>query len=260
VTAALVGADRVGSDGLRPAEPVAGGAGTSQGPDKDLVRSMFNRVAPRYDAANRVMSAGIDVVWRKKAIARLIEGLGDAPRILDLGAGTLDGALEIARRSPGARVAAADFAREMLRAGRGKLRAGPDRIDTHAADAHHLPYRDGVFEGAFSAFCLRNLRDLPAGLRELRRVVRPGGRVVILEFLRPEHTRFFFDRIWNAHVLPLLGWAVTGDRAAYRYLPDSIAHFRSSAEFEALMREVGFAEVVATPLFPSGVATMVVAS
>jgi demethylmenaquinone methyltransferase / 2-methoxy-6-polyprenyl-1,4-benzoquinol methylase len=225
------------------------------------IQNMFNRVAPRYDAANRVMSGGIDTVWRKKAIARLLDGLGDAPTILDLGAGTLDGALEIARRSPGAKVAAADFAREMLRAGRGKLPAtGAGRIDTHAADGHHLPYRAGAFDGAFSAFCVRNLRDLPSGLRELRRVVRPGGRVVILEFLRPERTRFFFDRVWNAHVLPLIGWAVTGDRAAYRYLPESIAHFRSSAEFEAVMREVGFAEVECRPLFPSGVATMVVAS
>ena len=225
------------------------------------VQSMFNRVAPKYDAANRVMSGGIDVVWRKKAIARLLDGLGGAPRVLDLGAGTLDGALEIARRSPGARVAAADFAREMLRAGRDKLPAEePGRIDTHAADGHHLPYRDAAFDGAFSAFCVRNLRDLTAGLRELRRVVRPGGRVVILEFLRPERTRFFFDRIWNAHVLPLIGWAVTGDRAAYRYLPESIACFRSSAELEAVMREVGFGEVECRPLFPSGVATMVVAS
>ena len=225
------------------------------------VQSMFNRVAPKYDAANRVMSGGIDVVWRKKAIARLLDGLGGAPRVLDLGAGTLDGALEIARRSPGARVAAADFAREMLRAGRDKLPAErPGRIDTHAADGHHLPYRDAAFDGAFSAFCLRNLRDLTAGLRELRRVVRPGGRVVILEFLRPERTRFFFDRIWNAHVLPVIGWAVTGDRAAYRYLPESIACFRSSAELEAVMREVGFGEVECRPLFPSGVATMVVAS
>jgi len=225
------------------------------------IQNMFNRVAHKYDAANRVMSGGIDTVWRKKAIARLLDGLGEAPRILDLGAGTLDGALEIARRSPGAKVAAADFAREMLRAGRGKLPSEqPGRIDTHAADGHYLPYRDSAFDGAFSAFCVRNLRDLPSGLRELRRVIRPGGRVVILEFLRPERTRFFFDRIWNAHVLPLVGWAVTGDRAAYRYLPESIAHFRSVVEFEALMREVGFAEVECRPLFPSGVATMVVAS
>ncbi len=222
------------------------------------VQGMFNRVARRYDAANRIMSGGVDVVWRKKAITRLLEGLGETPRILDLGAGTLDGALEIARRAPGARVAAADFAREMLRAGRGKLRPGA-AIDTHAADGHDLPYRDGAFDGAFSAFCVRNLRDLPRGLGELRRVVRPGGRVVILEFLRPEKTRFFFDRIWNPHVLPLLGWAVTGDRAAYRYLPDSIAAFRSTAEFAAVMNEVGFASVQTKALFPSGVATMVVA-
>lgn len=222
------------------------------------VQSMFNRVARRYDAANRVMSAGIDVVWRKKAIARLLEGLGEAPRLLDLGAGTLDGAIEIARRAPAARVAAADFAREMLRAGRGKLRAGM-AIETHAADGHHLPYRDAAFDGAFSAFCIRNLADLPLGLRELRRVVRPGGRAVILEFLRPDRPRFFMDRIYNAHVLPLLGWAVTGDRAAYRYLPQSIARFRSPGELATLLREVGFPEVEARPLFPSGVATMVVA-
>jgi ubiquinone/menaquinone biosynthesis methyltransferase len=219
---------------------------------------MFNRVARRYDAANRVMSAGIDVVWRKKAIARLLEGLGETPRVLDLGAGTLDGALEIARRAPGARVAAADFATEMLRAGRRKLPAGVS-IETDAADGHHLPYRDAAFDGAFSAFCVRNLRDLRQGLGELRRVVRPGGRVVILEFLRPGKRRFFFD-LYNAHVLPLVGWAVTGDRAAYRYLPDSIAAFRSPEEFVALLREVGFGAAEASPLFPSGVASMVVAS
>ena len=221
------------------------------------VRGMFNRVAGRYDAANRVMSMGIDVIWRKKAISRLLAGLGETPRLLDLGAGTLDGALEIARRAPGARIAAADFAAEMLRAGRKKLHGAA--VDTHAADGHDLPYRDAAFDGAFSAFCVRNLRDLPRGIRELRRVVRPGGRVVILEFLRPERPRFFFDRVYNARVLPLLGWAVTGDRAAYRYLPDSIARFRSAPEMEALLREVGFPDVSAQPLFPSGVATMLVA-
>jgi demethylmenaquinone methyltransferase/2-methoxy-6-polyprenyl-1,4-benzoquinol methylase len=222
------------------------------------VQGMFNRVAKKYDAANRVMSMGIDVIWRKRAIARLLEGLGETPRLLDLGAGTLDGALEIARRAAGARVAAADFAREMLRAGREKLHG--QAIETHAADGHHLPYRDGAFDGAFSAFCVRNLADLPRGLGELRRVVRPGGRVVILEFLRPEKPRLFFDRIYNAHVLPLVGWAVTGDRAAYRYLPDSIARFRSPDELVAVMQSVGFASVEAKPLFPSGVATMVVAT
>jgi ubiquinone/menaquinone biosynthesis methyltransferase len=222
------------------------------------VRGMFNRVAGRYDAANRIMSAGVDVLWRRKAIGRLLDGLGDAPVILDLGAGTLDGALEIARRRPGARVAAADFAGEMLKAGRGKIPEGA-AIDTHAADGHCLPYRNGAFDGAFSAFCVRNFARLTVALGELRRVVRPGGRVAILEFLRPERPRFFFDKIYNARVLPLIGWAVTGDRAAYRYLPDSIQRFASLPELEALLRAAGFTSVAGEALFPSGVASLVVA-
>jgi demethylmenaquinone methyltransferase/2-methoxy-6-polyprenyl-1,4-benzoquinol methylase len=111
----------------------------------------------------------------------------------------------------------ADFA-AVLRAGR--RAAAAESIDTHAADGHRLPYRDGAFDGAFSAFCVRNLAELPRGLAELRRVVRAGGRVAILEFFRPERPRLFFDRVYNAHVLPLVGWAVTGDRAAYQYLPN----------------------------------------
>jgi len=226
------------------------------------VRGMFDRVAGRYDAANRVMSAGVDGLWRKKAIGKLLSDLGEAPRVLDLGAGTLDGAIEIVRRAPGARVAAADFSGQMLRAGRSKIPAGAvldTVVECFVADGHALPYRDAAFDGAFSAFCVRNLRDLPRGLAELRRVVRPGGRVAILEFFRADKRRFFFDA-YNAHVLPLVGWAITGDREAYRYLPDSIAQFRSVAEFCDLMRQVGFTNVAGENLFPSGVASLVVAS
>ena len=128
------------------------------------------------------------------------------------------------------------------------------------ADGHFLPYATAAFDGAFSAFCVRNMSDLPRAMADLRRVVRPGGRIAILEFFRPQRSRFFFDKIYNAHVLPLLGWAVSGDREAYRYLPASIAGFRSRDEYAALLREVGFADVDARPLFPSGVASLVVAS
>jgi ubiquinone/menaquinone biosynthesis methyltransferase len=227
--------------------------------DKVDVRGMFDRIAGRYDAANRVMSAGIDVLWRRKALKPLLEGLGEAPRLLDLGAGTLDGSLEIHRRRPGALVVAADFAREMLKVGRGKLGTAADRVQTHAADGHELPYATGVFDGAFSAFCVRNLVDLPRAMGELRRVVRPGGAVVILEFFRPDRTRVFFDKLYNGKVLPLVGWAVTGDRDAYRYLPESIQRFRSRAEFEALLRAAGFTDVSGQDLFPGGVASLVVA-
>jgi demethylmenaquinone methyltransferase/2-methoxy-6-polyprenyl-1,4-benzoquinol methylase len=106
---------------------------------------------------------------------------------------------------------------------------------------------------------VRNLSDLPVALAELRRVVRPGGPVVILEFFRPAKTRFFFDRLYNARVLPLIGWAVTGDRAAYQYLPASIARFVSRAEFETALHTAGFVEATGEELFPAGVASLVVA-
>ncbi len=229
------------------------GAGTD-------VRGMFDRIAGRYDAANRVMSAGIDVIWRRRAMAALLADLPAGARVLDLGAGTLDGALEIVRRRPDLQVVGADFARQMLAVGRRKL-AGhpPGRIVAHAADGHHLPYVAGAFSAAFSGFCVRNLADLPVALAELRRVVQPGGPVVILEFFRPLRTRLFFDRLYNAHVLPLLGWAVTGDREAYRYLPRSIEAFRSRVEFEEALRQAGFPQVQGQDLFPGGVASLVVA-
>jgi ubiquinone/menaquinone biosynthesis methyltransferase len=221
------------------------------------IRGMFNRIAGRYDRANRVMSAGVDVLWRRKAIRDLLAGLGPSPCVLDLGAGTLDGAIEILRKRPQAQVFAADFARNMLVLGRQKPRAA--KVVLQVADGQALPYRTAVFDAAFSAFCVRNLRDLGQAMTELRRVVRPGGRVAILEFFRPTRRRPFWDGFYNARVLPLLGRAVTGDEAAYRYLPESIAQFLTRAEFEDRLRASGFANVRGQELFPAGVASLVVA-
>jgi ubiquinone/menaquinone biosynthesis methyltransferase len=218
---------------------------------------MFDRIAGRYDRANRVMSAGVDVLWRRKAIRNLTAGLGPSPCVLDLGAGTLDGAIEILRKRPEAHVFAADFARNMLVLGRHKPRAA--KVVVQVADGQALPYRAAVFDAAFSAFCVRNLRDLGQAMAELRRVVRPGGRIAILEFFRPTRRRPFWDGFYNARVLPLLGRAVTGDEAAYRYLPESIAQFLTRAEFEDCLRAVGFANIRGQELFPAGVASLVVA-
>jgi len=225
-------------------------------PETD-VRQMFDRIAGRYDRANRVMSAGIDRWWRRKAIRILLDGLGDTPCVLDLGAGTLDGAIAIARLRPRARVLGADFARNMLI--QGKRKPGADRVGVQVADGGCLPYRSAVFDAAWSSFCVRNLRDLRQAMIELRRVVRPGGRIAILEFFRPRKKRTFWDGFYNARVLPLLGRAVTGDAAAYRYLPESIARFSNRTEYETLLREVGFRAVCGRDLFPAGVASLVVA-
>ena len=157
--------------------------------------------------------------------------LGETPRVLDLGAGTLDGALEIARRVAGRarrrrRLRARDAARGRARS----CRAGA-AIATHAADGHHLPYRDAAFDGAFSAFCVRNLADLPRGAA--RAAPRgPAGRARRDPRVLPprEAALLLRSRSTTRHVLPLVGWAVTGDRDAYRYLPDSIGRFRSPAE------------------------------
>jgi ubiquinone/menaquinone biosynthesis methyltransferase len=221
------------------------------------IRGMFDRIAGRYDRANRIMSAGVDVLWRRQATKTLLDGRGDSPCMLDLGSGTLDGAIEILRQRPGARVCAADFARSMLTVGRRKPRAA--QVAAQVADAHALPYGSAVFDGAFSAFCVRNLRDLGLAMAELRRVVRPGGRVVILDFFRPGRSRPFWDGFYTSRVLPLIGRAVTGDAAAYRYLPQSIARFLAREEFEALLRTAGFARVRGSDLFPASVASLVVA-
>jgi ubiquinone/menaquinone biosynthesis methyltransferase len=219
------------------------------------VRAMFDRIAGRYDAANRIMSAGLDVIWRRRAMRILLDGLAPASRVLDLGAGTLDGSVEIVRQRSDIQVVAADFSRTMLAAGRRKR--GVDGVALHAADGHRLPYRDGGFAAAFSGFCVRNLRDLPVALAELRRVVRPGGRIVVLEFFRPARTRAFWDGFCTNRVLPILGWAISGDRAAYRYLPDSIQAFETRANFEAKLRIAGFADVRSQDLFPGGIASLV---
>ena len=213
------------------------------------VQKMFDRIAPGYDRANRVMSLGIDERWRKRAVASLLahapEGVG-----LDLCAGTLDSTIAIHRAFPKARLVAGDFAGEMLEHGRKKLvGAAADRIETQQMDAHALPLADASVDGIFCAFGIRNLSDLDRGTQEQARVLRDGGRLVVLEFFRPTRwlTRIV-HAVYNETLLPIVGWAITGDREAYRYLPRSIGKFDSVASYRERLARAGFVDITVEEL------------
>jgi ubiquinone/menaquinone biosynthesis methyltransferase len=215
------------------------------------VQQMFDGIAPTYDTLNRVLSLGIDQSWRRRAIAALGDVRGR--KVLDVCAGTLDlSALAVAA---GAEVTASDFSHAMLASGRGKVRAPVVR-----ADALALPFADAAFDGVVCGFGLRNLDDTRAGLAEMRRVVRAGGRCVVLDFFRPRRavTRAV-QALYNQRVLPLVGGMVSGDRSAYRYLADSIDRFATRGDVEELCREVGFTHARSEDL-TLGIASMVVAS
>jgi demethylmenaquinone methyltransferase / 2-methoxy-6-polyprenyl-1,4-benzoquinol methylase len=214
------------------------------------VQEMFDTIAPTYDTLNRVLSLGIDQSWRRRAVKLL--GDVDGKWVLDACAGTLD--LSQIAVAAGARVVAADFSQAMLLQGRHKAAAEVIR-----ADAMQLPFADGTFSGALCGFGLRNLPDARAGLAELRRVLAPGARLVVLEFFRPRRTLTrVVQALYNQRVLPLVGGAISGDCAAYRYLANSIAGFHTLADVEAMAREVGFSEVSGSDL-TAGVASLLVA-
>ena len=210
---------------------------------RSYVRTIFSEIAPRYDLANHVLSLNIDRRWRRRAIAELAWERQPEGVYLDLCAGTLDVAAELARR-PGFRgvVLGADFAEPMLRAGAGK--ADASRVAPVTADALQLPLADDSMAGAIVAFGIRNLADLDAGLREVHRVLEPGARFVILEFTTPRSrlVRLGYHAYFH-NVLPLVGRAITGHRTAYTYLPQSVANFPIEEALGTRMKAAGFADV-----------------
>lgn len=209
---------------------------------RHLVRGMFSAIAPRYDLLNHVLSFNIDRVWRRRAIAALSWERAPAATYLDLCAGTLDVAAAIARGSAfRGRVVGADFAEPMLREGLSK--ATPS-ISPVVADALDLPLATESAAGAIVAFGVRNVADLNAALREVHRVLARGGRFVILEFTTPRNALMrALYHLYFHRVLPLVGGVVSGNRAAYRYLPHSVAKFPPEEQLAQRMRDAGFAEV-----------------
>jgi demethylmenaquinone methyltransferase/2-methoxy-6-polyprenyl-1,4-benzoquinol methylase len=213
------------------------------GAQADAVRSMFTRIAARYDLMNTLMTGGRHHAWRRQ-VARLAAASPPGP-VLDLATGTADLALALRALDPARRVIGVDFSEGMLREGRAKLRArGERRVPLVTADALTLPCRDGAFACVMSAFLLRNLEDLERGLGEMRRVTMPGGRVTALEIVRPgvpvwdSLFALYFHRI-----VPAIGAVVAGDRQAYTYLPQSVDRFVTPAELARLMARAGLSEV-----------------
>ena len=208
------------------------------------VEQMFSAIAPRYDFLNRVLSAGRDRVWRRRAIAATT--LPPHGRLLDVCTGTADMALEAARQFPGAEIVGVDFSVPMVELGKEKVvRAGlSERIRLRVAPAEALPLPGSSFDAVTIAFGLRNVPDRPRALREMHRVLRPGGRAVVLEFTTPPGRLFRRLYLWYFHrVLPRIGRLVSGHATAYTYLPASVTDFPPPEGLSAWMREAGFNEV-----------------
>lgn len=219
--------------------PISGAqAGTLE---EGQVRAMFDGIAGVYDRMNSVMTAGLHHQWRRRAAD--LAAVGPGSRVLDVATGTGDLALELGRRvAPAGRVVGADFSEAMLDAARAKAPAGlPVRFEW--ANALSLPYDDGTFDAATVGFGARNFSELGAGLREMARVVRPGGRVVVLEITTPERPPLStFYRLWFDRVVPALG-RVAGDSSAYTYLPNSVKRFPGPAALAAELDAAGLERI-----------------
>jgi demethylmenaquinone methyltransferase / 2-methoxy-6-polyprenyl-1,4-benzoquinol methylase len=217
------------------AKPEKGTARESQ------VQTIFSEIAPRYDLLNHVLSMNIDRAWRRKAVARLGWERQPGGRYLDACAGTFDLSLELAKRDDFAgEVYASDFAFPMLAAGQSKLGGFP--VLPVCGDTLRLPFPDNAFDGATVGFGVRNLSNLEIGFREFRRVLKPGARLVILEFTVPPNVLVRLGyMLYFTRVLPLVGRVVSGHPWAYTYLPNSVKEFPGPDELVTLLGDAGFA-------------------
>lgn len=225
-----------------------------EGSKREQVEQMFDNISPKYDLLNRLFSLGIDQAWRRKVI-RLV-GNEPVDHLLDVATGTADLAILAARKSK--RVTGVDISEGMLQHGRVKVKEKglSDRIVLQKADSIALPFAEATFDVVTVAFGVRNFEQLEKGIVEMRRVLKPNGRLFILEFSKPHRTpfrqlfRFYFHR-----VMPFVGRMVSKDRSAYTYLPKSVDAFPEGTDFVRLLAGTGLREAKAEPL-TGGVATL----
>jgi len=227
-------------------------------PKKEKIRSMFDSIAGDYDALNHIMSLDADKGWRRKAMKQVLEGTSSAQdlRILDLACGTGDFSIAIAQRMREiaseegkpvrGRIDGVDLSEGMLKVMEGKVedKGLSDIISISQGDGENLPYEEGTFDRVTIAFGIRNFQDREKGLREMLRVLKKGGRLVVLELSLPDNplVRWAFN-LYFLHILPLIGGKVSGDKAAYRYLPASVVGFPKKKEFMETMSSCGFSGV-----------------
>ena len=214
-------------------------------PKKEKVREMFDNIAPSYDKLNHVLSMNVDKLWRRHALREIVDG--SAQRILDVACGTGDSTVSIAKAAgEGSMVTGVDISEGMMALVGGKAeKAGVgNRIRLQVADGEALPYEDGSFDRVTCAFGIRNFEHKEKGLSEFLRVLSPGGKAVILELSVPQNRveRWAYD-LYFTRLLPRIGGAVSGDKAAYRYLPASVHRFPAPQAFCRMMEEAGFRDV-----------------
>lgn len=207
------------------------------------VRTMFSRITPRYDLMNRVMTGGRDQAWRRIAAQEL--QLAPNGLVLDLATGTGDLAFAARERYPDSRVVAMDFSETILREGVRKARLREEtKVDWGVGDALALPFPDATFDGCTNAFLIRNVVDLPMCLREMKRVVKPGGRVVCMEITHPQTPLFKQGfTLYFYKMVPLIGGMIAGDPKAYSYLPNSLTDFPPAEPLKRIMQAVGYCDV-----------------
>ena len=207
------------------------------------IQTMFSRITRRYDLMNRVMTGGRDQAWRRMAARELRLGAGGL--VLDLATGTGDLAFAIREAYPDARVVAMDFSETILREGVRKARVRDEqRVAWGVGDALALPFPDATFDGCTNAFLIRNVVNLSLCLREMKRVVKPGGRVVCMEITHPQTPIFKqLFTIYFYKLVPIVGGVIAGDPKAYSYLPNSLTRFPPAEPLKRIMQEAGYRDV-----------------
>ena len=216
---------------------------------KEGIRKLFDNIAPDYDRLNHILSLNIDKGWRKKAVRQLADE-NRPMKVLDVACGTADFTIEIAQKiAPGSDVTGVDISEGMMAIGKEKIRKAGVSAELHAADCEDLPYDDDTFDRISVGFGVRNFEHLDVGIKEMFRVLRPGGKLLILELSVPSNPviRWCY-KLYFLKILPAVGGFVSGERGAYEYLPASVLRFPPPEQFIQILKSVGFDTVEHTPL------------